>query len=111
MPITALSEDDEIDLGGGEKLTVIHTPGHTVGSICLLGQGNLFSGDTVFADGGVGRWDLETGDYNQLLASVEKLAGMNFENLFPGHGLSVEGNAKVHLDLSLRHLRLIGRYG
>jgi hydroxyacylglutathione hydrolase len=111
MPVTKLSEGDEIDLGGGEKLKVIHTPGHTIGSICLLGGNNLFSGDTVFADGGVGRWDLETGNYDQLLASVEKLAGLDFENLFPGHGPSVEGSAQAHLALSLRHLRLIGRFG
>jgi hydroxyacylglutathione hydrolase len=111
MPVAGLSDGDEIDLGGGEKLKVIHTPGHTIGSVCLLGHGNLFSGDTVFADGGVGRWDLETGNYDQLLASVEKLANLNFPNLYPGHGPCVEGSAQSHLAMSLRHLRLIGRFG
>ena len=111
MPVAALSEGDEIDLGGGQRLRVIHTPGHTVGSMCLLGQGCLFSGDTVFADGGVGRWDLETGNYDDLLASVEKLASLEFDNLYPGHGPCVEGNAAAHIGLSLRHLRLIGRFG
>lgn len=111
MPLAALSEGDRIDLGGGESLKVIHTPGHTVGSMCLIGHGCLFSGDTVFADGGVGRWDLDTGNYTQLLASVEKLSEFDIASLFPGHGPSVEGNAAAHLGLSLRHLRLIGRYG
>jgi len=110
MPVTKLTEGDEIDLGGGEKLTVLHTPGHTIGSICLMGQKNLFSGDTVFAQGGVGRWDLETGNYPQLLASVEKLASMDFDNLYPGHGPCVEGNAQAHLALSLKYLSLMGRY-
>ncbi|MDD4307192.1 MAG: MBL fold metallo-hydrolase [Thermoplasmata archaeon] len=111
MPLTPISEGDRIDLGGGESLKVIHTPGHTVGSMCLLGPGCLFSGDTVFADGGVGRWDLDTGNYSQLLASVEKISELDVESLFPGHGPSVEGNAAAHIGLSLRHLRLIGRYG
>ena len=111
MPVTKLREGDSIDLGEGDSLKVIHTPGHTVGSMCLIGGGSLFSGDTVFADGGVGRWDLETGNYDQLLASVEKLSGLEFEDLHPGHGPSVKGNAGAHVGLSLKHLRLIGRYG
>jgi len=111
MPVTKLVDGQTVDLGGGESLKVIHTPGHTIGSMCLLGGGNLFSGDTVFADGGVGRWDLETGDYSQLLASVEKLAGMEFGSLFPGHGPCVRANAGAHLELSLRNLKIIGRYG
>lgn len=111
IPVEKLKQGDFVDLGGGERLRVIHTPGHTVGSMCLIGGGNLFSGDTVFADGGVGRWDLETGNYDNLLASVEKLTGEDIENLHPGHGPSVIGHAKEHLSLSLRHLRLIGRYG
>jgi glyoxylase-like metal-dependent hydrolase (beta-lactamase superfamily II) len=111
MPVTALHDGDFIDLGGGEGLNVIHTPGHTVGSMCLLGSGNLFSGDTVFADGGVGRWDLDTGNYDQLLASLEKLAGLDVDNVYPGHGPSVKGMAREHIALSLRHIRLLGRFG
>lgn len=111
MPVTTLSDGEEIDLGGGEKLLVVHTPGHTIGSICLLGGNNLFSGDTIFADGGVGRWDLETGNYDMLLSSVEKLSGLDFDNLYPGHGPCVEENAQAHMALSVKHLRLIGRFG
>jgi glyoxylase-like metal-dependent hydrolase (beta-lactamase superfamily II) len=111
IPARPLKDGERIDLGGGEFLQVMHTPGHTIGSMCLLGGGNLFSGDTIFADGGVGRWDLDTGNYDQLLASAEKLADADFENLYPGHGPSVIGSAKEHASLSLRHLRLIGRFG
>ena len=111
MPVERLEDGQEIDLGGGESLRVLHTPGHTAGSICLLSGTGLFSGDTVFADGGVGRWDLQTGDYDQLLASVEKIARLGIEDLYPGHGPCVEGGASRHVELSLRHLRLIGRYG
>ncbi|MBA3046644.1 MAG: MBL fold metallo-hydrolase [Candidatus Thermoplasmatota archaeon] len=111
MPVRKLVGGEDIDLGGGEALRVIHTPGHTSGSMCLLGQGCLFSGDTVFADGGVGRWDLETGNYEELVASAEKLADMEFENLYPGHGPSVIGPAKEHVEMSLRHLKMIGRFG
>ena len=111
MPVSKLAEGREIDLGSGESVRVMHTPGHTVGSMCLISGDSLFSGDTVFADGGVGRWDLDTGDYGQLLASVERLSGLDLENIYPGHGPCVEGDAGTHIDLSLRQLRLIGRYG
>ncbi|MFO7619624.1 MAG: MBL fold metallo-hydrolase [Thermoplasmata archaeon] len=111
MPVRKLKDGDTIDLGDGESLLVVHTPGHSIGSMCLLGRENLLSGDTVFADGGVGRWDLETGNYDQLLASLEKIAGLDFENMYPGHGPSVMGVAKEHVAISLKHLRLLGRFG
>ena len=112
LQVRKLDEEDKIDLGGGESLKVIHTPGHTVGSMCLLsGDGELFSGDTVFAGGDVGRWDLETGDYSQLLASVEKVSMLDVESLYPGHGPCAEGDAKEHLARSLRYLKSVGRLG
>ncbi len=89
-----LNDGDEI--GGFE---VIHTPGHTPGGICLWDGTNLISGDTVFANGGVGRFDLG-GDFNQLKESVHKLTELNALNLYPGHGPAVEGNASRHIELS-----------
>ncbi len=66
---------------------VLHTPGHTQGSICLLDSKDkiLISGDTVFADG-VGRTDLPGGSEDALAASLEKLASLKLDKILPGHG-------------------------
>jgi glyoxylase-like metal-dependent hydrolase (beta-lactamase superfamily II) len=82
-----LSEDDEIHLEGTDiALTVMHTPGHTPGSICLLGEGVLFSGDTLFA-GGIGRVDLPGGDPQAMTASLKRLMELAPEiAVYPGHG-------------------------
>ncbi len=68
---------------------VIHTPGHTPGSICLYHEGGhiLLSGDTMFASG-AGRTDLEGGDYLQLQQSLKKLKSLPADvQVFPGHGV------------------------
>lgn len=80
-----LREGDEISLGG-KTLTVLHTPGHTRGSVCLLGDGVLLSGDTLFASG-YGRYDLYGGDENALKASLTRLASLPADTvIYPGHG-------------------------
>ncbi|WP_296886898.1 MBL fold metallo-hydrolase [uncultured Methanobrevibacter sp.] len=89
-----LKDGDEV---GGFK--VIHTPGHTRGGICLWDGVNLISGDTVFSNGGVGRFDIG-GDLNDLMESVFKLTKLDVVNLLPGHGPIVEGNGKDHIKLS-----------
>jgi glyoxylase-like metal-dependent hydrolase (beta-lactamase superfamily II) len=70
-------------------LTVIHTPGHTAGSICLYNEESdmLFSGDTLFFEG-VGRTDLAGGDSEALLDSINrKLMPLpDRTRVFPGHG-------------------------
>ncbi|UCD92237.1 MAG: MBL fold metallo-hydrolase [Methanobacteriota archaeon] len=106
LDISILKYDDEVDLGDA-KLKIIHTPGHTMGSISLYHEEtkSLFSGDTVFADGGVGRWDFETGSYRQLVASIEMLKEMGPKNLYPGHGPYVENEATEHIGTSLKFLR------
>jgi len=72
---------------GKHKLTIIHTPGHSKGSVCILVEDLLFSGDTLFAQG-IGRSDLPGGDHATLLNSIKskifKLEG-NIKVL-PGHG-------------------------
>lgn len=69
-------------------LEVVHTPGHTVGGICLYDRKRkiLFSGDTLFANGGVGRTDLPGGDYEALLASLRKISLLDVDVILPGHG-------------------------
>jgi len=81
------------ELSGGEKLQlgscefeVLHTPGHTEGGICLLGEGVLFSGDTLFA-GSYGRYDLPGGNWGKLQDSLSSLLALPGETLvYPGHG-------------------------
>jgi glyoxylase-like metal-dependent hydrolase (beta-lactamase superfamily II) len=71
-----------------EGFRVIHTPGHTPGSICLYDEaaGLLISGDTLFA-GGVGRTDLHGGDYAAMGKSLERLLALPAEvRVYPGHG-------------------------
>lgn len=103
--------EPDIILKGGEKfelgettLEVIHTPGHSPGSICLYEPKKkwIFSGDTVFAYGSFGRYDLPGGDPEKLIESIEKLSKLDVENLYPGHEDVVEGNAKESILESLR---------
>ncbi len=80
-----LEDGDTIQIGK-TGLTVIHTPGHTPGSICIHAEGNLFTGDTLFV-GAVGRTDLPGGSSAKLLASIrEKLYTLRDETtVWPGH--------------------------
>ncbi|MEW6502280.1 MAG: MBL fold metallo-hydrolase [Thermodesulfobacteriota bacterium] len=72
---------------GNVQLTVLHTPGHTPGGICLYHAPHLFTGDTLFA-GGVGRTDFPGGDTRQLMDSIkEKILTLPGETVvWPGHG-------------------------
>ncbi len=83
-----ISEGDRIDWGR-YTLSVIETPGHSPGGICLNFDGKkiLFAGDTLFQDS-VGRTDLWGGDYQQLLDSIrDKLWGLGDDIIVcPGHG-------------------------
>lgn len=77
---------------GGDKvgdLTVIHTPGHTPGSMCLYSKKEniLFAGDTIFAGGAVGRTDHEYSNTSALTRSVQTILSLPPETkLFCGHG-------------------------
>jgi hydroxyacylglutathione hydrolase len=83
---TRLREGDSVSAGGME-LEVIHTPGHTPGSICLYDRksGTLFTGDTVFSDG-IGRTDMPGGNDEHLQASLDRISGLSVRRLLPGHG-------------------------
>ena len=72
----------------GIRFRVLHTPGHTPGSVCLMAEDHLFSGDTLFA-GSCGRTDLPGGDWATICKSLTRLAGMENDYLVhPGHGES-----------------------
>ena len=87
-PDRLLNDGDTISVGE-LKFTVIHTPGHSQGSICLLGEGVLFSGDTLF-NYGVGRSDLpgSGSNHNQLIDSIQRRLLVLDDDIkvYPGHG-------------------------
>ena len=87
LPPDGTLEDGQEVAFGPRRLRVLHTPGHTPGCCCLLGEGILFSGDTLFFDG-VGRTDLAGGDEKKLRASLQhRLMVLPSETrVFPGHG-------------------------
>lgn len=83
-------EDNEEIVFGNQKLEVIHTPGHSPGSVCLKLSGNeerIFSGDTLFRQS-VGRSDLWGGDHSILIRSIKSRLMVLDEDIrvFPGHG-------------------------
>jgi glyoxylase-like metal-dependent hydrolase (beta-lactamase superfamily II) len=91
IPFTAppaerlLREGDQVR-AGDVALTVLHTPGHTPGSICLEGDGHLLSGDTLFA-GSIGRTDFAGGDMKAMRRSIARLSTLADEvRVHPGHG-------------------------
>ncbi len=79
-------EDDAFISIGTLKIRVVHTPGHTPGSVCFHVEDNLFTGDTLFV-GDVGRSDLTGGSFDLLLRSIkEKILILSGEtNIWPGH--------------------------
>ncbi len=80
-----LRDGDLIPLGDA-SIEVIHTPGHTAGSVCYRAGDILLTGDTLFADT-FGRYDLFSGDLDTLKASLRRLATLDSAlTLYPGHG-------------------------
>jgi len=81
-----IREGDIIELGE-VKLRVLHTPGHSKGSIALLSADVVFSGDTLFA-GGIGRYDLPGGSLEEIMNSLKNklLILPDHLKVYPGHG-------------------------
>lgn len=83
-PDKEIKEGEEIRFGG-LTLKVLHTPGHSKGSICLYTIGYLFSGDTLFSQG-CGRTDLPGGSMDEMRRSLKRLSTLPDETLvYPGH--------------------------
>ena len=92
-----VKDGDVIELGK-LKIKVLYTPGHTQGGVCYYVDGNLFSGDTIFRES-VGRCDLEGGDFDQLVESIEKKIYTlpDETQIYPGHGKPTNvGWEKLH---------------
>jgi glyoxylase-like metal-dependent hydrolase (beta-lactamase superfamily II) len=103
-----LAEGGEIRFGA-LRLQVLHTPGHTAGSVLLLAldDGLLFSGDTLFA-GSYGRIDLEGGDAAAMVESLDRLRGLEDAiAVLPGHGAATTiGRERPWLEWVARERRL-----
>ncbi len=82
-----LENGDTLDLDG-EQLQILHTPGHTAGSICILSEKSkvVFSGDTIF-DTDLGRTDLEDGSPFDMVQSCRQVINgwSNEYTVYPGH--------------------------
>ncbi len=81
-----LKDGDTISLGEHE-LKVMHTPGHTLGGICIKTGDMIFTGDTLFA-GSIGRTDFEGGSFEDIMTSIKSklLVHDDSTKIFPGHG-------------------------
>jgi hydroxyacylglutathione hydrolase len=101
VPAVELAEGGLIRFGE-LRLQVLHTPGHTEGSVCLLAEdeGLLYSGDTLFA-AGWGRVDLPGGDPAAMVESIGRLAGLDDRvSVLPGHGGSTTiGRERAWMEL------------
>ena len=98
-------EGDTISMDG-ITFRVLHTPGHTPGSVCLVAGTLLLSGDTLFA-GSCGRTDFPGGSWQQMLASLKKLAQLEGDyTVLPGHGgattLQTERDTNPYMKEALR---------
>ncbi len=110
VPAVELAEGGVIRFGD-IRLDVLHTPGHTEGSVSLLAPDDamLFSGDTLFA-GGWGRVDLPGGDPGAMVESLGRLASLDAPlRVLPGHGPATTiGRELPWLELVRQQGRLLG---
>jgi glyoxylase-like metal-dependent hydrolase (beta-lactamase superfamily II) len=107
-PQRLVRDGDKIVLGD-TAFEVLHTPGHTPGSICLSGAGVLFTGDTLFK-GSVGRTDLPGGDTSGLMQSLKRLVALpGNTKVYCGHGdeTTIGGELRQNPFLSGRGLRFL----
>ena len=95
------TEGTQLHLAGLE-ISVLHTPGHTPGCVCLMVENAIFSGDTLFADS-CGRTDLPGGDWATIAKSLRRLAAIeaNFW-VYPGHGESTTLSREMRYNPYLR---------
>jgi glyoxylase-like metal-dependent hydrolase (beta-lactamase superfamily II) len=103
-----LSEGMVLDLGDC-RLEVLETPGHSHGSVCLYEpeEKALFSGDTVFPGGSVGRTDMYGGNTEQLVRSIERLARLDVCVMYPGHMEVTKRDVNRQIQSSLRFARSV----
>ena len=98
--------DGDTVTAAGLSVHVLHTPGHTPGSVCLIAEDTMFSGDTLFA-GSCGRTDFDGGSAEQMRASLRRLGQLPGDlSVYPGHGesstLSYERRQNLYLREAMR---------
>ena len=95
FPAPVLLEDGSLIKFDNESLKVMVTPGHTPGSICLVGEKLVFTGDTLFNEG-IGRTDFPGGSMRDMRLSLRKLVRLpDYFLIYPGHGpTSIVGEEK-----------------
>ncbi len=85
-PADKMLHDGDVIQVGEVKLKILHTPGHSRGSISLLGQDAVFTGDTLFA-GSIGRYDFPHSSSREMVSSLRRLATLpDHYKVYPGHG-------------------------
>ena len=104
-----LSDGEELDLAG-MRFRVLHTPGHTPGSVCFLCGELLFAGDTLFA-GSCGRTDLPGGSGADMMRSLRRLAELPGDyRVLPGHGeetaLERERRSNLYMAEAAKELKI-----
>ena len=102
LNIEGILEEGTILDFGDIKMKVYHTPGHSLGSICLmiLDTGILITGDTLFPGGSFGRTDFPGGSEQSLVDSLKRISEMTFEVGLPGHMHAMKFNAKKSANAS-----------
>lgn len=103
IPYTDTYEEGDVLSLAGVTFRVLHTPGHTPGSVCFLCEDALFSGDTLFAMA-CGRTDLPGGNFRAMADSLYRLATLEGDyKVYPGHGessvLSYEKKTNPYLQI------------
>lgn len=101
-----IKEGESLELSGS-SFEVLHTPGHKDDSICLYSPEEkiLFAGDLLFPEGGFGRTDLEEGDRDLLINSIEKIVELDVEKMYCGHDPAATENVNQEIKKSLEEAR------
>ncbi|MCJ7428889.1 MAG: MBL fold metallo-hydrolase [Candidatus Nanohaloarchaeota archaeon QJJ-5] len=105
LPVDAnrITDGDSLRLGP-HQFSIYHTPGHKDDSICLYRKDHkqLFSGDLIFPDGSFGRTDLDEGDRDTLIESIERITALDVAELYPGHDepTTIEVNEQIEQSLA-----------